>query len=215
MFSWPTLELTDYESKFVRIYKTKEYPGVLNRRYKITLNSQANPEANLPQIQLAGQIQIARRSRVYALTFVGNTDRWRLNISNASGTQFTQKSPRGQLDPVVSCLVPGNIHNGLSLGGQVPPITVGTAGFGIGPAIQSIGFGFAGNEPYPLLLDPNWLLMPNETLIFTGTPIDVTLLDTTQQPPVIVTPPLVLDITIHVWEFPLMGTAPAPTRGVK
>lgn len=210
MFTWPTLELTDYERKFVRIYKTKDYPGVLNRRYKLTLNSQANPEANLPQIQLGGQIQIARRSRVYALSFAGNTDRWRLTISNASGTQFTQKSPRGQLDPVVSCLVPGNLHNGLSLGGQALPGLIGTPQFGIGPAFTSEGSIFPSIQPFPLLIEPNWLLMPNETLIFSGTPIDVTFLDDQT----VITPPLVLDIAIHVWEFPLMGTAPAPVRGV-
>lgn len=210
MFTWPTLELTDYERKFVRIYKTKDYPGVLNRRYKITLNSQPNPKANLPQIQLAGQIQIARRSRIYALTFAGNTDRWRLNIANASGTNYTQKSPRGQLDPVVTSMVPGNLHNGLSLGGQVLPITLGTPGFGIGPNFEGDGQVFTGTQPYPLLLDPNWTLMPNETLIFTGTPIDVSIAG---EVPII--PPLVLNIGIHVWEFPLMGTAPAPVRGVR
>src|SRR5882672_1225969 len=122
MFAWPSLELTEYERKFVRIYRTKDKPGVLNRRYKITLNSIALPDQNLPQVTLSGNIQIARRSRIYALTFVGNMDRWRLNISNASGTQYTNKSPRGQLDPIVSSMVPGMYANALSLGGLVPPL---------------------------------------------------------------------------------------------
>lgn len=208
MFAWPTLELTDYEREYVRIYKTGKYPGVLNRRYKITLNSQAAPEKNLPTITLSGQIQIARRSRVYGLTFSGNTDRWRLGISNASGTQFTNKSPRGQLDPVVTSMVPGNIHNALSLGGLVPPLTPAATSPGIGPAMQTAGIKFAlqGSQPYPLLLDPNWVLLPNETLIFAGTPIPISYLDGED----VINPNLVLTIGVHVWEFPGMGTADKP-----
>lgn len=214
MFAWPNLELTDYERKFVRIYKTKDRPGVLNRRYKVVLNSQALPEQNLPIITLSGQVQIARRSRVYALTFTGNMDRWRLNISNASGTQYTNKSPRGQLDPVVSSMVPGDYANALSLGALVPPL-IASLGVGIGPEIsfKDAPIFFQGNQPYPLLIDPNWLLMPNETLIFSGTPLNVSILDPNTQKPI--DPPLTLTIGIHVWEFPLMGTASAEEREVR
>lgn len=224
MFTWPALELTEYERRFVRIYRTRivkqqngknvvvEYPGVLNRRYKITLTSQALPDKNLPQIKLSDNIQIARRSRIYALTFSGNMDRWRLNIQNASGTQYTNKSPRGQLDPIVSSLVPGMNANALSLGGLTPPLT-GTPSPGIGPQISGTlnGQTIAGQQPFPLLIEPNWLLMPNETLIFTGTPLDVTTNIFTEQT---VTPPLTLTICAHVWEFPVMGTAPASERQV-
>jgi len=31
MFTWPSLELTEYEKKFVRVYKDGKYPGVLRR----------------------------------------------------------------------------------------------------------------------------------------------------------------------------------------
>lgn len=212
MFPWPALELTEYERKFVRIYKTGKLPGVLNRRYKVTLNSQAAPDQNLPVITLGGQIQIARRSRVYALTFTGNLDRWRLNISNASGTQYTNKSPRGQLDPIVSSMVPGMYANALSLGGLVPPLPAGNSP-GIGPAISFItnGVTVIGQQPFPLLIEPNWLLMPNETLIFTGTPLEVHVTTEGQQD---INPMLTLTICAHVWEFPVMGTAPAAERAV-
>ena len=211
MFAWPTLELTDYERKFVRIYRTKDKPGVLNRRYKLTLNSQAIPDQNLPQVTLSGNIQIARRSRIYALSFVGNLDRWRLNISNASGTQYTNKSPRGQFDPIVSSMVPGMYANALSLGGLVPPLApLALNSPGIGPAMGGLPFLLNGQQPFPLLIEPNWLLSPNETLIFSGTPIDVTFVKGQET----VTPPLVLTICAHVWEFPVMGTAPAKERQV-
>lgn len=202
MFPWPTIELTDFERKFVRIYKNKQYPGVLNRRYRVTLNSQAVPEKNLPVVKTTGQIQISRRARVYALTFVGNTDRWRLNISNASGTQFTNKSPRSHLDPIVSCMVPGNFHNALSLGGVTPPVPVATS-IGIGPAVNYINSIMTGCIPFPLLIEPNWVLVPNETLIFSGTPIPITVKANGQEEDF----PLVLDIVIHVWEFPGMESA--------
>jgi hypothetical protein len=212
MFPWPNIELTDYERKFVRIYKTKDKPGVLNRRYKITLNSQAAPDQNLPVVKTSGQIQIARRSRVYGLSFIGNTDRWRLSISTASGTQYTNKSPRGQLDPIVSSLVPGNYNNALSLGGLVPPLAPAGISPGIGPALgyEANGLLVQGFQPFPLIIDPNWLLMPNETLIFSGTPVDVPLLFNQQT----ITPMLTLTIIAHVWEFPVMGTAPASERQV-
>jgi len=214
MFPWPSLELTEYERKFVRIYRTKDRPGVLNRRYKITLNSQEDATRNLPSVITSGQIQIARRSRVYGLTFSGNLDGWRLNIQNASGTQYTNKSPRGQLDPVVSSMVPGMYHNALSLGGLVPPLT-GAISPGIGPNFGSVldsgqYNSLAGQQPYPLLIEPNWLLMPNETLIFTGTPIPVSYSINEET----YNPILTLTICAHVWEFPIMGTAPAEERQV-
>ena len=202
MFPWPTIELTDFERRYVRIYKNKQYPGVLNRRYRVTLNSQADPDKNLPVIKTTGQIQISRRARVYALTFVGNTDRWRLNISNASGTQFTNKSPRSHLDPIVSCLVPGDIYNALSLGGQAPPFPI-APGIGIGPKVNYSNALLTGAIPFPLLIEPNWVLVPNETLIFSGTPIPIGILANQEEQNY----NLILDIVVHVWEFPGMETA--------
>lgn len=122
MFFWPHLELTDYEKQFVAAYKippTPENPngkpGVMRRTYKCLLNSQVN--VNVPgfeRVHLSGSIQIARRSRVFGLTFSGDVHAWRLNIQNASGEQFTPKAPGidGVLDPRVSAMVPGTSWNG-------------------------------------------------------------------------------------------------------
>lgn len=204
---WPTLELTDYERKFVRIYKTAQKPGVLNRVYKVTLNSPAQPTKNLPVEKLSGQIQISRRSRVYGLTFTGNIERWRLQVTNASGTLYTLNTPRTQRPPLVTSLIASSSYNADSLGGLVPPLT-GAISLGIGPAFQT-GY-LSVQQPFPLLIDPNWLLMPNETLIFNGTPVPITLLNDQD----VISPPLVLTVAVHVWEFPAMGTASAATREV-
>lgn len=210
---WPTLELTDYERKFVRPYKTKDKPGVLNRVYKVTLNDPAQPSKNLPVVKLSGQIQISRRSRVYALTFGGNIDRWRLEITNASGTLFTLPTPRTQRPPLVSTIISSSAFNADSQGGLVPPLTLSDFSWGVGANFTSNGFGFINQQPFPLLIDPNWLLSPNETLIFNGEPVSLPVI-TTDDPPVILTPNLVLTIGVHVWEFPGMGTASAATREI-
>jgi len=210
MFTWHNLELSDYERKFVRIYKDGNKPGVLRRTYKVVLNSPAQPTKNLPVEQLGGQIQIARRARVFALTFSGNTDSWRLEITNASGTTYTVKDPRKHLDPIVSSMVPGNTSNAVSLGGLVPPLALNAHSDGIGPSFEDNGFLSNQSQPFPLLIDPNWVLMPNETLIFNGTPIPVSLIVNKQT----VVPPLTLTIGIHVWEFPVMGTASSLQREV-
>lgn len=213
MFTWPNLELTDYERKFVRIYKTKDKPGVLKRVYKARLNDTADPDRNLPRIQLSDQIQISRRSRIFGLCFSGDVGSWRLQVTNASGTTYTVKTPRTQQDPVVSSLFPGTNFNALSLGGLVPPITLGTdQSPSIGPnylgQVNSALLG--GLQSFPLIVEPNWVLLPNETLIFNGTPLPVEVeLGKDQE-----FPPLILEIAIHVWEFPGMGTAPAKLREV-
>jgi len=209
MFVWPNLELTEYERKFVRIYKTKDRPGVLRRTYKVVLNDPAQVNSNLPIVQTTGQIQIARRSRVFGMSFSGNTDSWRLNISNASGTLYTVKTPRTGLDPIVSSMTPGTLNNAAALGGLAPPLTAAPSD-GIGPNLENSQVLTNNKQPCPFIIEPNWLLLPNETLIFNGTPLHVNYRPVSTT----FTPNLVLNIVIHVWEFPVMGTAPAGQREV-
>lgn len=206
---WPALELTDFERQFVRVYKTADKPGVLRRTYKVTINSPEQPTKNLPTAKLSGQIQIARRSRVFGLTFSGNIERFRLQITNASGTLYTLKTPRTQRDPLVTTLIASSAYNADSLGGLTPPLDGTGLSQGVGPYFDNDGL-FAMEQPFPLLIDPNWLLMPNETLIFNGTPVPVSL----EVDDETVNPFLVLNIAIHVWEFPGMGTADIQTRSV-
>jgi hypothetical protein len=221
MWSWPDLVLTDYERKFCRIYKTKDFPGVLRRVYKIVLNNEyaVNVDQNLPIERTRGQIQIARRSRVFALSFSGNLDFWRLNISNASGTQYTAKTSRpspagtpfaGQmLDPMVTSLLPSNGYNAESVGGLATNPFVLAVNPATGPDLGGVPSFNSAAAPSPLLLDPNWLLMPNETLIFNGTPVPFSLVGQEEET---VNLPLTLTIVVHVWEYPSMGRASKTDR---
>lgn len=198
MWTWPALELTDYELKFVRVYKDNKYPGVLRRTYEVRFNSKADSSTpGLEQITLKGQVQIARRSRVFGLTFAGNLGSWRLQIETASGEQMTPKSNQADGYPIVSSLIAGSSWNALSaLGDQ--PIVSGMTTPGARVATMFNGSFAEG----PLLLDPNWELSPNESLIFNGTPIDNQ--DTTEFPMAGEAQKL-LAITVHVWEFPNMS----------
>lgn len=190
MFAWPEVDLTDYERKFVRTYKTEKYPGVLKRVYQAQIYTGINQEPLYTTPRFSDQIQISRRSRVFCLLFTGDIDAWELQITNASGTLYTLSDIVNAAPPVVSSMIPGTYYNRRSQLGA-PPAAANTQ-------LQQTS--------YPLLIEPNWVLLPNETLIFNGALTgsaegseDETFL---------------LTIGVHVWEFPKMGTADAEIREV-
>jgi len=194
MFTWPSLELTEYEKKFVRVYKDGKYPGVLRRTYEVFMNSVADPlTPGLEAIKLKGQVQIARRARVFGLSFAGALGSWRLQIETASGEQMTPKPNQADGYPIVSSLIAGGSWNALSALGDQPTVTFDADDNGI------VGRAMFGNETNgPMIIDPSWELSPNETLIFNGTPIDNQPTDAST-----FTPPAqkLLSIAVHVWEF--------------
>lgn len=194
MFTWPKLELSDWERRFVRPYSTQtrdpktgklvRLPGVLRRAYPRTVS---NDTDIAPPSQ---QLQIARRARVLALTFSGDISYTRLQITNASGTTYTIRDARTTVDPYVSALIAGSLWmNGSALGGKPAFATIPNSAAEL-TLIDSH------EQAAPLLIDPNWVLMPNETLIFNAT-FDVDS-DTAVR---------ILNIGIHVWEFPGMHNA--------
>jgi hypothetical protein len=199
VFYWPHCELTEYELQFVALYKEEKKggkPGVLRRAYRGLLNTLADP--NVPELEVphtTANIQISRRSRVFALSFAGDTSCWRLNIESASGERFTPVNPGAPQTPstydgadpsqapIVASMCPGSFYS--------PASFIGRPGMGV-PATE-VGAFVTNNEfRLPLIVEPNWELVSNETLIFTGTPM--------QSP--LVTGQLVLEIMVHVWEFP-------------
>lgn len=185
MFFWPNLELTEYEKRFVSPYKTADKPGVLRRSYKIVLNSvNFSTVPGLENPKLEAGIQIARRSRIFALTFSGDVHAWRLSISTASGETYTPRFAGG-VDPMVSSISPGVMWNVAATDFKEPkPLLVPNplaAGNVLAPQLSALTL--------PLIVDPNWELSPNEQLIFRGTP----QIETT-----------VLEVGIHAWEFPGM-----------
>ena len=198
MDMWPKLELTDYERKFVRPYKTKDYPGVLRRTYNRIIGNDNNLAAR-PGIKPSEQVQISRRARVFGLTFAGGLSSTRLQITNASGTLYNVPDARTGKYPYVSSIIPGTPYMDNSSVGMLQPPT--TQGMNEGTLTQD-NIVMSG-ESGILILDPNWVLVPNETLIFKGNWDDLS--DSVD---------VFLDITLHVWEFPGMGTADLEVREV-
>jgi hypothetical protein len=207
MWYWPKLNLTDYEKKFVDLYKTDKKPGVLRRVYNIQLANQAQPADNIPAAKLIDKYQIARRSRIFAITFSGNTDQWRLSVTNTNGTVYTNPAPRSQQFPVVTSIIAGSYYNALATGGQIVadgPYVPGayTDSVGINPTLSNQFM--SGVQNFPWLIEPNWVCQPNESIIFQGIDIAPSLkfLGT---PDLTITLPTVLNISIYAWEFPCMS----------
>ncbi len=197
MFTWPQVELTDYELKFVRTYKDGKYPGVLRRAYEVFFNSKADPQTpGLENIKISGQVQISRRTRVFGLTFAGNLGSWRLNIKTASGELMTPVPIGADGPPIVSSMIAGSSWNALSAFGDQAFVS------GLETPAGAVVTNFAGSfTAGPLLIDPNWELSPNETLMFEGTSIDN---QATTEFPMEAPAQKLLAITVHVWEFPGM-----------
>ena len=59
MFTWPEVDLTEYERKFVRTYKTEQYPGVLKRVYQAQLYTAVSQEPLYTAPRFSDQIQIS------------------------------------------------------------------------------------------------------------------------------------------------------------
>lgn len=199
MFTWPKLELTDFERLYVRPYaqtvtrkdgKKVNLPGVLKRPYARTMSNDitiANPSAN---------IQVSRRSRLFALVFSGDISYTRIQLTNATGTMYTVPDPRTRLDPYVTALCASSMYIlGSSIGGK-PDFGDVTA---IGDDIRLD----TSQQVAPLLIEPNWTLMPNESFIINAT------FDTDSGTAV-----RVLNVAAHMWEFPGMSVADKATMEV-
>jgi len=200
MFAWPTLELTDYEQKFVRYYKqpkldaqgrvtNETWPGVLKRVYKAQLYNQ-----NIPTIArfnngpvFEERVLISRRSRVFGFTFSGDTANWFLEIETASGEKFTNAPC------LVSAMQAGSYYNANA---NIGTPTLIADPFGAGSGIVDLFFG--GSESFGIMVEPNYQLLPNEALIFRGTLAEA-IADRDS------IPFTQLTIGIHVWEFPGMA----------
>jgi hypothetical protein len=182
------------------VYKEGKYPGVLRRVYEVFMNSEADPlNPLLTTVKLSGKVQIARRSRIFGLGFAGNLGSWRLQIATASGEQMTPKTDQADGYPVVSSMIAGSSWNGLAaIGDQTVVSGMET------PGTNLLSMFNGSMTQGPMILDPNWELSPNETLIFNGTPIEN---QETTEFPMEGEAQKLLVITVHVWEFPnMMGT---------
>lgn len=186
------------------MYKDDKKPGVLRRAYNIQLANQAQPNENIPAIKLIDKYQIARRSRIFAITFSGNTDAYRLSVSNTNGTVYTNPAPRSQQFPVVSSIVAGSYYNALSTGGMIAPFVPGAYTDSIGPNPNLSNQFMSTTQVFPWIIEPNWVCQPNESIIFQGYDICPQYFFN-GDPSLTAVLPTVLNITIYSWEFPCMG----------
>jgi hypothetical protein len=196
--------------------------------YPLQLANIAQPDQNIPSASTVAKIQIARRSRVFAITFGGNLDAWRLTLKNSNGTVYTNPTPRTNKPPIVSSLIAGNVHSVSAFGVDPASTPTGTIGVPYSPMsydatyiTKSYGAALgpvdSGSAPsavgqsrmnFPWLIEPNWVLQPNETLIFEG--IDASPLYTYAtgvDPDELLKVRLrqILNICFFTWEFPGMG----------
>jgi len=215
MWYWPNLQLTEYEKEFCSMYKIPAgKPGVLRRIYRLQLASIAQPEQNIPLVSTIAKIQIARRSRIFGITFSGNLDSWRLSVKNTNGTQYTNPTPRTNLFPVVSSLIAGSLFSAAALGSglgtpalPIPlPLPVGAnpQPQSFGPAAEFSGQTIQTRQNFPWLIEPNWVCQANETIIFEGADISPTYV-IQGETPIIFRLPQILNIAYYAWEFPGMG----------
>ena len=196
MFYWPNCELTEYEKRFVSLYPTQPKkdkktgkvtpgkPGVLRRTYKVLLNNFVNTQViGLEALHFDGSVEMSRRTRVFALTFAGDLSVWPLRIYSASGEDYTPRTANGNY-PTVSAMVP--CTQWLNFASDFPAFASQVTT----PAGDVRQFAYAS---YPLIIDPNWELVQNESLIFSapnGDPLPGTDVQ--------------LEIAVHAWEFPGM-----------
>lgn len=141
MTYWPRLRLTPEEAKSSSKYFDPRVGrrGVLRRIYPGFLL--LNTTVRLPIFPF----NIARRARVFGMTFAGDVNRFKLALETVSGEQHTA-------EPV---FVP-------SLIGGFNQATIGISPTSAAPVAQALGYW----QPY--IIEPNIVLLPNQTLTIRG-----------------------------------------------
>lgn len=175
MSYWPRCVLTPYEQKFMNKYPNPDdnRRGPLRRFYPGVLR--LDVDERLPTFNL----NISRRSRVFGFSVAGDIEHFRVNISDSTGEQYTADTVYlPHLVPGYSQSLPG------ILGGVGPTPTVGGL-----------------NDVY--IFNPNVMLMPNQTLTFSGFETEAPILFGEGE-----TVAFQVDFVVHVWEFPGMPGSP-------
>jgi hypothetical protein len=124
---------------------------------------------------------------------------------------MTPKSNQADGYPIVSSMIAGGSWDALSALGDQAVVFAGMNDPSGNPITS-----FFGNETEgPMLIDPNWELSPNETLIFEGVALDNQPSADFPLDPVIPAQKL-LSIAVHVWEFPGMdGNCDSPKEALR
>ena len=188
---WPRLQLTKRESeRWASYYEpNKMQRAVLYRAY--------NGELNFTSVikEDTENIQISRRSRIFAITASGDVHNTEVQIFDSGGEQYTMG-----FTPLMNLFL-GNIGDPRGSASFNPLLD----GFFL---TRRIAFGSAFGMYYsvaPHVFDPNIVLEPNQTLSIKGRNM-VTLRNATAQEPdnfVDLPPTSHVSFNFHVWEFPV------------
>ncbi len=184
---WPKLELTKEELEFCRAYDGPDFPGVKRRSYVNQLIS--TTFTNETSVFQQNFSPSGRRTRVFAFTFSGFVAAWQIKIYSTSGELWVQ-------DFTTITALCNSGPRASTTGMQLEVLT----GQGELQLLQQ------GVIPYRR--DPNILLEGTQELVFEGR----TLID-----PDASDGRFVLNIGVHVWEFPDMpkGKGALPRAGAK
>jgi hypothetical protein len=163
---WPRLRLTPPELKYASIYQDPESKlGVKRRLYQGSL--ELNQRQRLPMFNF----QLTRRCRVFGLTMIGDVHQIRIQLQDSSGEEYFPKPALAA--NVIQGFAASGLQSGIATGLALPHIT--------GP-VQYI---------CPFILEPNIVLMPNQTLFIKGSEVSPWA-DQAYR----------IDFVLHVWEFP-------------
>lgn len=125
------------------------------------------------------QFQISRRSRVFGLTGAGDIDHFLVELIDSTGEQYTA----------------GPVHlTGLLAGWNPDPLDEGGMSYPV-PTPNIIA---TTRDDGPFIQEPSIVLAPNQSLNVNATPAD----------PADLTSTLVIELSLHVWEFPGMPGSP-------
>lgn len=189
---WPRMKVTPYEEKrgVVKYFdQEKGKRGVLRKMYPGHLSLTST------QRQPIFNFQIARRCRVFGLTVSGDIAQFRLTLQDSSGEQY-----------LAMPMSAAALFSGYA---ELPPPAYGTATEGatggypptVDDAANNLGWAAPQGMPLsaaPLIFEPNIVLDSNQALTVTGYPMtDYASVNYR------------MDMTFHVWEFPVWPHGPA------
>ena len=177
--AWPELELTEEERQWCDYYASDKKPGVLRRTQQVTLVlTTFAGEQNVFSVKFASS---GRRTRVFGLTFSGDTLWWRIRMTADAGETFiTPTSGPGAAQFAFVRALQGISPIAGSLGG-----------------LDSNLDGTVTNQQTaePLIFDPNILLEGTQEIKVDGD-VDPQVLGNVEQGRSL------LHVGFHYWEFP-------------
>lgn len=186
---WPRLQLTKKESERWASYfePSKLQRAVLYRTYAGEINLTSTNKEDTENIQ------ISRRSRIFAMTVSGDVHNTEVQIYDSGGEQYTMG-----FTPLMNMFL-GNIGDPRGSGSFDPALDGLFTGRRIAMgAAYAMYFSIA-----PHIFDPNIVLEPNQTLSVKGRNLIQLRSPVSDEVPSNLVPMSHVSFNFHVWEFPV------------